>query len=53
MAEKCYIADIGQFESQEVTISGWLYNKTHKGKLSFLMVRDGTGVIQAVCLKMM
>ncbi len=43
-----YIEDIGQHVDQEVTIKGWLYNKTDKGKLHFLMIRDGTGVIQAV-----
>ncbi len=43
-----YIEDIGRHVDQEVTIKGWLYNKTDKGKLHFLMIRDGTGVIQAV-----
>ena len=43
-----YIEDVGQHIGQEVTIKGWLYNKTDKGKLHFLMIRDGTGVIQAV-----
>ena len=26
----------------------WLYNKTGKGKLAFLQVRDGTAIVQAV-----
>ena len=43
-----YIEDVGQHIGQEVTIKGWLYNKTDKGKLYFLMIRDGTGIIQAV-----
>jgi len=43
-----YIEDVGQHIGQEVTIKGWLYNKTDKGKLHFLMIRDGTGIIQAV-----
>jgi asparaginyl-tRNA synthetase len=33
---------------QQVTLQGWLYNKTDKGKLQFLQVRDGTGIVQAV-----
>lgn len=36
---------------QEVTIQGWCYAKTGKGKLVFLQVRDGTGVCQAVVFR--
>ncbi len=36
---------------QEVTLQGWLYNKTGKGKLAFLQVRDGTGTCQCVVFK--
>ena len=43
-----YIEDIGKHEGEEVTLKGWLYNKTDKGKLRFLMIRDGTGIMQAV-----
>ncbi|MBL7184519.1 MAG: asparagine--tRNA ligase [Anaerolineae bacterium] len=48
MAEHVYIEDIAAHEGEEVTLKGWLYNKTDKGRLQFLLVRDGTGVIQAV-----
>ncbi|HNW59472.1 MAG TPA: asparagine--tRNA ligase [bacterium] len=51
MALKVYIADIANYLGQDVTLEGWLYNKTHKGKLQFLMVRDGTGLIQAVMFR--
>ena len=51
MATRTYISDIGQHAGEEAEIRGWLYNKTHKGKLIFLMVRDGTGIIQAVLFK--
>ncbi len=43
-----YIQDIAEHVEQEVTLKGWLYNKTDKGKLRFLLLRDGTGVIQTV-----
>ena len=43
-----YIEDIAEHVEKEVTLKGWLYNKTDKGKLRFLLIRDGTGVIQAV-----
>jgi len=48
LTEHVYIEDIAAHQGQEVTLKGWLYNKTDKGKLQFLLVRDGTGVIQAV-----
>jgi asparaginyl-tRNA synthetase len=43
-----YIEDIAKFNGQEVTLKGWVYNRTDKGKLRFLMIRDGSGLIQAV-----
>lgn len=42
------IGDIAQYEGQDVTVRGWLYNRTDKGRLQFLLVRDGTGVAQCV-----
>lgn len=46
-----YISDIAGHVGKEVEIKGWLYNKRHSGKLWFLQVRDGTGVIQCVVFK--
>ncbi|RPI00753.1 MAG: asparagine--tRNA ligase [Calditrichaeota bacterium] len=51
MANNITISQAAQYLGQEVTISGWVYNKTGKGKLHFIMVRDGTGVIQVVIFK--
>jgi len=48
MAQRAYVESIAEHEGQEATIKGWLHNKTDKGKLQFLLVRDGTGIIQAV-----
>jgi asparaginyl-tRNA synthetase len=45
------IQEIAQYVDQEVTIRGWLYAKTDKGRLQFLQVRDGTGIVQAVAFK--
>jgi asparaginyl-tRNA synthetase len=45
------IQNIADYVGQEVTIQGWLYAKTGKGKLQFLQVRDGTGIIQAVLFR--
>jgi len=45
------IAKLGDFVGQEVRISGWLYNKRSSGKICFLLVRDGTGLVQSVMAK--
>jgi len=48
VAEWVYVQDIARHEGQYVTVKGWLYNRTDKGKLQFLLVRDGTGIIQCI-----
>ena len=45
------IADIASFDGQQVTLRGWLHNRRSSGKLHFLIVRDGSGFIQAVMSK--
>jgi len=45
------VEDIAKFDSQEVTIQGWVYSRTDKGKLVFLLVRDGSGFVQCVAFK--
>ncbi|GIV84316.1 MAG: asparagine--tRNA ligase [Candidatus Roseilinea sp.] len=45
------IAALSQYVGQVVTLRGWLYNKTGKGKLAFLQVRDGTGICQCVVFR--
>jgi asparaginyl-tRNA synthetase len=46
-----YIEDIGRHEGEEVTIKGWLHNRRSSGKIHFLILRDGSGFIQAVMSK--
>src|SRR5207249_6054068 len=46
-----YIEDIAAHEGKEVTIKGWLHNRRSSGKIHFLILRDGTGFIQAVMSK--
>jgi asparaginyl-tRNA synthetase len=48
---RAYISDIAKHEGQQVTIDGWLHNRRSSGKIHFLIVRDGTGFIQAVMSK--
>ncbi len=51
MAEHIYIENVAHYEGQEITVKGWLYNKRDKGRLQFLLLRDGTGIMQAVAFK--
>jgi asparaginyl-tRNA synthetase len=46
-----YIENIGTYEGIEVTLRGWVYNKRSSGKLQFILLRDGTGIIQCVASK--
>lgn len=46
-----YIEHIANHAGETVTLAGWVYNKTEKGKLVFIMLRDGTGTIQCVTFK--
>lgn len=41
-----YIEDISGYVGQDVEIRGWVYNKRSSGKVRFLLIRDGTGIIQ-------
>jgi asparaginyl-tRNA synthetase len=51
MTQITTIDKVGEFVGQAVTIRGWLYNKRSSGKIRFLLIRDGTGIIQAVVVK--
>ena len=42
---------IGERAGQSATVRGWLYNRRSSGKIQFLIVRDGTGYLQAVVVK--
>ena len=42
------IEDAGKHVGQAVEVRGWLYHRRSSGKLLFLLVRDGSGTIQAV-----
>ena len=45
------IERIADFLGERVTVRGWLYASTHKGKLLFLRLRDGTGITQGVAYR--
>lgn len=46
-----YIENLAEYAGKEVTLRGWVHNKTGKGKLQFIMLRDGTGLVQCVLFK--
>jgi asparaginyl-tRNA synthetase len=51
MAPVIRVDQIANFVGQEVMVKGWIYNRTDKGKLVFLLVRDGYGFVQCVAFK--
>ncbi len=46
-----YIENLSAHVGEEVTLKGWLYNKRSSGKIKFLVMRDGTGIVQGVLVK--
>ena len=46
-----YLSDIADYENQEATFNGWVYNTRSVGKIWFLILRDGTGMTQCVVTK--
>jgi asparaginyl-tRNA synthetase len=51
MALIIHVDQIADHVGREVIIQGWVYNRTDKGKLVFLLVRDGYGFVQCVAFK--
>ena len=45
------IKQLTDFEGKEVTLKGWVYNIRSIGKIWFLILRDGTGLLQCVVVK--
>lgn len=45
------IKNLKNYLGKEVEIRGWLYNKRSSGKIKFIIIRDGSGIVQAVITK--
>lgn len=45
------ISDLRGLVGQTVVLNGWVYDRTGKGKLQFLKLRDGSGIVQCVVFK--
>jgi len=49
--KQTYIEQLKDHIGESVTLKGWLYNSRSSGKLVFLQLRDGTGIVQCVVFK--
>ncbi len=45
------IDTVGEHDGQSVTIGGWLTHKRSSGRIHFLVLRDGTGTMQATLIE--
>ena len=48
---RVYIEELKGHVGESVTVKGWVYNKRSSGKIRFVIVRDGTGILQCVMVK--
>ena len=49
--QKTYIKDLSNHVGEEVSLKGWIFNKRSSGKIKFIILRDGTGLLQCVYFK--
>ncbi|MCX5760289.1 MAG: OB-fold nucleic acid binding domain-containing protein, partial [Gemmatimonadetes bacterium] len=45
------IDQLSQFADQSVTVRGWVTHLRSSGKVAFIVMRDGSGVLQCVLVK--
>jgi asparaginyl-tRNA synthetase len=43
-----YVESLARHVGRHVEVRGWLYNRRSSGRIHFLLVRDGNGIVQAV-----
>ena len=51
MTSQAYVEELAAHVGETVQVRGWLYNRRSSGKIAFLLVRDGTGIVQAVAVR--
>ena len=49
--ERTLIKNLNTKVEQEAVIKGWVYNMRSSGKISFLIIRDGSALVQVVVVK--
>lgn len=45
------IKRVSEHDGKTVKINGWVYNSRRSGKIGFLLLRDGTGILQGIVVK--
>ena len=45
------VSDLRAHDGEVVRVKGWLYNRRSSGKVMFVIVRDGTGIVQCVATR--
>lgn len=48
MSQRIYVEDLSRHIGKKVELKGWVYNKRGSRKIKFLILRDGTGLLQCV-----
>src|SRR6266581_5042180 len=51
MPERHWIEELPRLAGQPVTVRGWVATTRSSGKIAFVVMRDGTGMLQAVLSK--
>ena len=46
-----YISDLKDLVGQKIELKGWAYNTRSSGKVKFLELRDGTGIVPCILFK--
>lgn len=49
--QKILIKDLSAHIGEEVALKGWLFNKRSSGKIRFVILRDGSGLLQCIYFK--
>ncbi|HWJ23302.1 MAG TPA: OB-fold nucleic acid binding domain-containing protein, partial [Gemmatimonadaceae bacterium] len=45
------ISELQRFDGQTATVRGWVTHLRSSGKVAFVVVRDGSGILQCVLVK--
>ncbi len=51
MSNRIYINELKKHVGQSVELKGWVYSLRSSGKIRFLLMRDGTGIVQVIWVK--
>ncbi len=49
--QNIYIKDLAKYAGESITLKGWVHNKRSSGKVKFVILRDGTGLLQCIVFK--